>query len=698
MQWWCGEHIKALETLESAQGDNPNLALALRSAEVAVALRDWESADRHLHQLQEVCKSQRLEENHPIVQTAEFLRIQWLLGIGNSAADPSQAIRRLKASRMNEAMGFRALRFYLLGIAHGQLGNWTKALKAFQRSGRVTDEYLLPQVSQAYALSRLGRFREAIMLYTHVLGITRGSENSINETQIWIELARCATAEQAEIPAAQRRWDRFDIALAEVQKRLPNSETPFFLELATSEYRREAIADLDQKLSVAKERFCGSPSFWAQLAQFELQAEDVEGCQKALTQLEQLTSAKPVDLQIGLALLRGDRSEADRLLEGLSQSAPTYRKNALMNQRLRNAITFDDPEVTTRLLETIRDPDATQIETLFQSAQLAWSKGNLKDLSKLSLQIKNLEGSESRRGQICRAQEAILLAAAQQPDAQQIVAQRLEKLSRDFPFDPQVFVLKALAAEQRGAKREAIRELRQALRFGEQNPEIRLRLASLLHSVELSSEAAKHCLVAHEQLNDARAGSLLARTLINQLNTEDEAMAEEVFEDILAKQTPGLAKFLVNLALLRESQNRVPEAIALNRQALEINPNSIAASNNLAWVLTVHGGSHEEALALVETTIARAGRMPALLDTKGVILLALGQSELALPLFLESIQNQNDSASRFVHLAEAYHDLDRNEEAAAWLLKAENLGTHLLHGRDHRALLRLKAATVVSYP
>jgi tetratricopeptide (TPR) repeat protein len=71
-------------------------------------------------------------------------------------------------------------------------------------------------------------------------------------------------------------------------------------------------------------------------------------------------------------------------------------------------------------------------------------------------------------------------------------------------------------------------------------------------------------------------------------------------------------------------------------KVLAINPRFAGAANNLAWVLSEHGGDKDKALALAQTAKELAPEDPQVSDTLGWILYRRGVHQRALALLKES--------------------------------------------------------------
>src|SRR5262249_24631149 len=123
--------------------------------------------------------------------------------------------------------------------------------------------------------------------------------------------------------------------------------------------------------------------------------------------------------------------------------------------------------------------------------------------------------------------------------------------------------------------------------------------------------------------------------------------------------TPNPA-LLMHLADLHDQRGRYKESEELYRRILRIDSTNVVALNNLAWLLVVRGGDAKEALPLITTAVTSNGRRPDLLDTRGLVQLALGRTDEAVADLKEATQ-EAPTATRLFHLAKAHNQArDRN--------------------------------------
>jgi predicted Zn-dependent protease len=113
------------------------------------------------------------------------------------------------------------------------------------------------------------------------------------------------------------------------------------------------------------------------------------------------------------------------------------------------------------------------------------------------------------------------------------------------------------------------------------------------------------------------------------------------------------------------------DAERVYRTVVSRDPGNAVCINNLAWLILWNGSDKAEALNLVNRAMNLVGREPSLLDTRGVIFLALGQHSNALN-DLQEAAREKPTASVIFHLARAYLALQNRVQARAELHRAQN--------------------------
>jgi tetratricopeptide (TPR) repeat protein len=205
-----------------------------------------------------------------------------------------------------------------------------------------------------------------------------------------------------------------------------------------------------------------------------------------------------------------------------------------------------------------------------------------------------------------------------------------------------------------------------------QEPTAVLNLAAFLGRQKKTSKALDLC----ERAWKTCPAVDVAQTCVLVLSGADGEKAhgervEHWLREAAAKH-PEAPALLLGLGLCQTIRGRYDEAEVCYRKALQVKGVASPALNNLAWLLSFRKGKGEEALALAERAIERAGPQAALLDTRALAYMAVGKHELAVK-DLEEALTGRPSAVLYFHLAQAHLPGSRRAAAEAWA-EASRLG------------------------
>jgi tetratricopeptide (TPR) repeat protein len=128
-----------------------------------------------------------------------------------------------------------------------------------------------------------------------------------------------------------------------------------------------------------------------------------------------------------------------------------------------------------------------------------------------------------------------------------------------------------------------------------------------------------------------------------------------------------------HLASLYDLRGRYPEAEAMYKKVLQDHQTNVLALNNLSWLLAQRNGDAKAALELIDRAITNMGRRADLLDTRGVVYLALGEPDKALADFKEAAADER-TPTRLFHLARAHFEAKDRATAAKVLQDAKKAG------------------------
>ncbi len=187
----------------------------------------------------------------------------------------------------------------------------------------------------------------------------------------------------------------------------------------------------------------------------------------------------------------------------------------------------------------------------------------------------------------------------------------------------------------------------------------------------------------------AAVSAYVVRT--GQADEEQTKKVERLMKIALDKR-PHNSIVLLSLADLHDWQRRYGDMESICRTVLQRDPDNVQALNNLAWLISVKFGKHDEALQHINRAIKAAGPAPALLDTRGDIYLGKNELDLALQDF-EEVVVQTPTPTRYYHLARAKFLAKKPDEAQAAFKKAKELGLtantlHPLEREKYQQLLK----------
>ncbi len=263
------------------------------------------------------------------------------------------------------------------------------------------------------------------------------------------------------------------------------------------------------------------------------------------------------------------------------------------------------------------------------------------------------------------------------PLAEEIIT-RIEALEKERKTPTGTYgtqELRSRVLEARGNIDGAYDLLKKHVERAKANPEEQLALVAFSSRYNRLDEGLRVCIAARKACKpEAVSGATVA--LLRVCKASD-AQCQEA-QDWLRKaitDNPGKLVLRMHLANLFDYRGLYREAEEQYRELLkaENEPNNIVAMNNLAWLLALQPGKGAEALDIVTQAIQKAGRRPELLDTRGTILLNLGQTAEAL-VDLKEVATDAPTALRLFHLARAYHANKERDNATRTLRKAKDLG------------------------
>jgi tetratricopeptide (TPR) repeat protein len=248
---------------------------------------------------------------------------------------------------------------------------------------------------------------------------------------------------------------------------------------------------------------------------------------------------------------------------------------------------------------------------------------------------------------------------------------RLKELEKLYELDANAFGRIELEARVMEASEEgdkALQMLREYAQRKDAKPEdVFLELASLTRqkrtaeAFNLVNRIWKEGKVKPEVIGGVSVG------LVNVLKLNDAQM--KTLESHLNRAIGDDNKSVLlrmHLADLHGKSGRYDDAQKVYREVLEREPTNPVALNNLAWLLATRArdaNDAQEALRHISKAVEGRGRRVELLDTRGVVYLALNDAEKALS-DLKEATAEAATPTRLFHLARAHHlNHDRNKAA-----------------------------------
>lgn len=148
---------------------------------------------------------------------------------------------------------------------------------------------------------------------------------------------------------------------------------------------------------------------------------------------------------------------------------------------------------------------------------------------------------------------------------------------------------------------------------------------------------------------------------------------ESWLEEALRRQSNS-APIRLSLAKLRNMERRYDQAESIYREVLGSNPNNVEVLNNLSWLLAFETGKEQEALELINQAIEIAGADATLLDTRAVVYLRMGKTDLALQDLRAGVAINSEKAVLYFHLARALQMASNAAEAREAIRQAQERG------------------------
>lgn len=446
---------------------------------------------------------------------------------------------------------------------------------------------------------------------------------------------------------------KFDEALAAIEKwkaRHPDDATGFVMEgVAFASQGDNAKAK--EALNKALELRPGAPDASANLAILHLRENDTKSAGMVL---EQSLAHNPDDLRTLLLLAQlsersGEREKTRRWLEQAVKAHPDSADTRIFLARLY----FDlrEPEKALEaagpvLVQLPNNPAALEVtaRSQMETGRIANAIATYEKLVKQAPQAVQpkfeLSQAYAAMGELAEARSNAEAALAIDPNhsaAQLHLARVLIRLGDATAAEPAIAKL-----EEQFPDVSEVKELRGELSFLEGDTE----------------QALARFQEARKLQDNVRLAAAVART---QAKLGDNAAAIKTLEDWVAANPQDTAARL-ELHRYYTVEGKTDSAEANLRQIVGYAPDVWVARNELAWLLYKRG---DAAAARPEAEKANelAPNNPAVMDTLGVVLLELGETERATGLIRRAADGLPDNPQVSYHLARAYAQGNRKDEA-----------------------------------
>jgi tetratricopeptide (TPR) repeat protein len=275
--------------------------------------------------------------------------------------------------------------------------------------------------------------------------------------------------------------------------------------------------------------------------------------------------------------------------------------------------------------------------------------------------------------------------------------QRLKELEVSYKVGPNRFAsveLEARLLEAQSQGDAALALLRKHVARNDARPEEALLVHASLRRQKRYAEAFALCEAAWAEGKwpPEVIGSITVNLMRGMKPSDAQCEKVEGWLKRAIEADPKKTVLRMHLADLYDQRGRYAEAERVYLEVLQAEPGNFVALNNLAWLLALRKGDAAEAERYVNQAISNLGRRGDLLDTRGVVRIALGKPEAAIP-DLQDAAADNEAPSRLFHLARAHH-LARDRVSAARVLtraRQRGLDPALLHPVEQEACRKLLA-------
>lgn len=523
-----------------------------------------------------------------------------------------------------------------------------------------------------------------------------------------VELAPRLPEPQLALIELLTRLDKTDEARRRLEQ-LPSALDPADLPVAQAR-AHDLLGEPDQATALFDQAVAARPNDPATLraaAESAIRQRRDDRARAFLDALLDPKTAAPADTVAWARRSRGFSDIRRGSLEQIDDALQVVEKNLKANP-----FSFDDQRARALLLamrpsrrdDAIRELERLEASRLLSDEErflLAMLHGSNRDLERCDAQMRRLLASPRRtpaqlaymvvlqldRQRVDDARTWLAALEKEEPGGQRALQLACRLLDREGSRDalrrrlldhaaskPADLPLVAALLERHGFLDQAEAAYRQFAAEGSDRPARTLLVVEFLGRRGRVAEALD---LAETLRTTVPPSALLAIAVPATLNpdaSESDRLRVEAWLDEALTATPADPILRLKRANLRLYQGRGDEARSIYAEILTSAPDDLEALNNLAWQLAFQDDQGAEALRLIDRAIENFGPLPALLDTRAVIRLRLGEHEPALRDLRDALAAQPDQPLLHFHLAWAQQTAGNPEDARQALRRARELG------------------------
>ncbi len=389
-------------------------------------------------------------------------------------------------------------------------------------------------------------------------------------------------------------------------------------------------------------------------ARVEMESNEADKALDTLRQAQKVDPSQPLTYYhlARVLLSRGKPQEARQALSDALERAPKFAQARLLLAQLEMAEGKADQAIS-NLNEAMNGNSQAVAPNLLLSQAYAM-KGELDKADRQLVQSLDVAQTGADKAALLRTQGWIKLRQAKYTDA-------IANATKAMEMDPNSVEGLYLLATAWASQKKPEKAFQSVSAHVAQHPweagylalgDIGLAVKDGPGAKKAFSEALK----LNPNQNLAVLGIAHAEALMGE---KKEAIAS--FQDVL-KKDPDNALAHFRLGQMLESNGDWQGAIAEYERAIKMDKNPVA-KNNLAWLYSEHGGNLDVALKLAQEAKEALPDDPHVADTYGTIALKKGAYETAAQALKEALAKMPQNAVFHYHLAQAYYNLGRLNEA-----------------------------------